>query len=742
MTAPPSCISPQPFPTTKVGLCIPISGTDHVYVPHCVSSSRRRSILAAAAFVVFAGFAVAQSPVERDPPSPNTQPASAALPLRTLTTLREAHSLSADEAARGYPVHVRATVTYYDNYLDPRRIAFFLHDSTGGMYAAVLRGTTWPGRRPVPGTLVDVTGVTAPGDYAPIIDQAHLTVLGDSRLPAHAKLVTLPTLLTGVEDGQWVEIEGVVHSVMESDTNVNVQIAMDRGIIAATTVRQRGVDYQSLVDKWVRLRGNAGPIFNENRQLMGVRMFFPGLEAVTASSPDSGDAFARPVRPINGLLRFDTSNVWPHRVHVRGAVTLYWPGRTLCIKDATGGLCAETAQTTPLAVGSSVDLVGFTILSGFKPALSDASFRPLPGAVAVAAAPITPEQAFKGNSDSDLVQIDGRLIGHDLTSSDTALILSSGKSVFRVFLPSSGSSAPIANIPNGSKLRVTGICSVEVDNASTIKGFGFTQASRFSILLTSPRGIVILSTPSWWSARRIRFALLITLAITLAGFVWVIVLRRRVEQQTRELRESRELYRHMAHHDSLTGLATRSLLHDRLQNALDRAQRFHKSIALLMLDLDKFKDINDYFGHSAGDQVLRVTAKRIRATIRKTDSVARMGGDEFVVLLNDLVDAAQAEQIAAKIVAALSEPINAGKFQVPLSVSVGVCTVGDETLDAEVLLRRVDAAMYRAKASGRGCFQVFTDDMAATMRTHVPGIHPIDFSSQPESAPAANRKVN
>jgi diguanylate cyclase (GGDEF)-like protein len=184
-------------------------------------------------------------------------------------------------------------------------------------------------------------------------------------------------------------------------------------------------------------------------------------------------------------------------------------------------------------------------------------------------------------------------------------------------------------------------------------------------------------------------------------------------------------------------------LHDRLQNALDRAQRFQKSIALLMLDLDKFKEINDYYGHSAGDQVLRVTAKRLCETIRKTDSVARMGGDEFVVLLNDLADSDQAEQIAAKIVAVLSEPIEVGKFQVPLSVSVGVCTLVDESVDAEVLLRRVDAAMYRAKARGRGCFQVFTGEMAASMRnSHLPEYHSIEFSSRPEVDAGVGREAN
>ena len=408
-------------------------------------------------------------------------------------------------------------------------------------------------------------------------------------------------------------------------------------------------------------------------------------------------------------------------------MTLYWPGRTLCVKDATGGLCAQTTETVPVAMGSPVDLVGFTVLAGLKPALSDAVFRTVRGQASLAAASdvpeaVTPEQALDGSHDSELVQIEGRLIGHDLAANDTALILSSGKSVFRVFLPASGSNAKVAAIGIGSRLRVTGICGDEADNESTLKGFGFAQASRFWIMLRSPGDIVVLKTPSWWTADRIGVALLGTLAITVGGFVWAFVLRRRVEQQTRELRESRELYRHMAHHDALTGLATRTLLHDRLQIALDRAQRFGKTIALLMLDLDKFKNVNDYFGHGAGDRVLQVTAQRIRATIRKTDSVARMGGDEFIVLLNDLADAGQAEQIAAKIVAALSEPVRVGKFQVPMSVSVGVCTLEDEAVDAEVLIRRVDAAMYRAKAQGRGCFQVFTGDMtaAAHSRWHDP----------------------
>lgn len=631
--------------------------------------------------------------------------------LRTLTTLRAAHSLTIEDARRGYPIHARAVVTYFDINLDSRRIAIFLHDSTGSIYADVPHGTAWPAGPPLPGTLVDVTGVSASGDFAPILDQAKVSVIGKSQIPGNARSVTLPQLRTGAQDGQWVQIEGVVHSVAESATNVTLQVAMTDGIIAATTVRRAGVDYQQLVDKWVKIRGNAAPTFNANRQLTGCRLFFPGLETVEAFSPDSGDPFARPVRPLNGLLRYNPAMAWPHRVHVHGSVTIYWPGRTLCIDDGTEGLCAQTTQATPVAPGTQVDLAGYTTLDGFNPGLTDAVFRPAAGFHLVTPVSISPTQALAGSHDSELVQIDGQLIGRDFASNDTVLLLAAGRSVFRAVLPTTLARNSLAHIPIGSSLRVTGICSTQIDPNNTLEGYGAAQASRFWILLRSAPDVAILRTPSWWTAGRVSLALLFTLAITVACFAWAFVLRRRVDRQTRALRESRERYRHMAHHDALTGLPTRTLLHDRLQNALDRAQRFHKSIALLMLDLDKFKQINDFYGHGAGDEVLRETADRIRAAIRKTDSVARMGGDEFVVLLNDLDHPDQAVRIAEKIVRALAQPVPVGEFEIALSVSIGVCTLGDDAIPADVLLQRADAAMYRAKEQGRSCFRVFTADM-------------------------------
>jgi diguanylate cyclase (GGDEF)-like protein len=152
-------------------------------------------------------------------------------------------------------------------------------------------------------------------------------------------------------------------------------------------------------------------------------------------------------------------------------------------------------------------------------------------------------------------------------------------------------------------------------------------------------------------------ALALALTATLGVLAWVVVLRRRVELQANLLRKSEEQFRHMALHDALTGLATRILLQDRLHIALSSATRRRAGLAALMVDLDKFKEINDTYGHQAGDEVLRVTANRLLQAVRREDTVARLGGDEFVVLLQDLSDLHVAERVAATIVEAVAVPI-------------------------------------------------------------------------------------
>jgi diguanylate cyclase (GGDEF)-like protein len=158
----------------------------------------------------------------------------------------------------------------------------------------------------------------------------------------------------------------------------------------------------------------------------------------------------------------------------------------------------------------------------------------------------------------------------------------------------------------------------------------------------------------------------------------------------------------LAHYDMLTGLVSRHLLLDRLQQAINTVSRSGKKTAIAFIDLDNFKPINDHYGHEAGDHVLVETAKRLKGTLRDSDTVSRIGGDEFVLLLNDIGTASWCEDLLKRILLILNVPVLlSGGQAVRVSASIGVSMITDTSLDADECLRRADQAMYKAKNTGR-----------------------------------------
>ena len=163
----------------------------------------------------------------------------------------------------------------------------------------------------------------------------------------------------------------------------------------------------------------------------------------------------------------------------------------------------------------------------------------------------------------------------------------------------------------------------------------------------------------------------------------------------------------MAFQDSLTGLANRAIFHERLEHALAGARRGrHRTVAVMLLDLDDFKPINDRYGHAAGDAVLTAVAKRLRTCLREGDTLARLGGDEFAVLVSD-VPMDGVNTIAARIVSILQEPIYFDGAQTTVGVSVGIAFDRCGEHEPDQLLRKADAAMYDAKNAGKGSFETY-----------------------------------
>ncbi len=185
-----------------------------------------------------------------------------------------------------------------------------------------------------------------------------------------------------------------------------------------------------------------------------------------------------------------------------------------------------------------------------------------------------------------------------------------------------------------------------------------------------------------------------------------------------ERRRAEELITRMSLHDGLTGLPNRALYMDRLRQTLTLAERAGEKAAVYFIDLDRFKEVNDAFGHEAGDKVLIEAAKRLAACVRRSDTVARLGGDEFVALTPGVGDVANAGVIAGKMVAAMRSPFHVMGNVCRLGASVGVALFPDDGMRAGELLRLADAAMYAAKKAGRNGWrmagEIFPLDQSAT----------------------------
>ncbi|MGK7934092.1 MAG: putative bifunctional diguanylate cyclase/phosphodiesterase [Microcystaceae cyanobacterium] len=184
-----------------------------------------------------------------------------------------------------------------------------------------------------------------------------------------------------------------------------------------------------------------------------------------------------------------------------------------------------------------------------------------------------------------------------------------------------------------------------------------------------------------------------------------------IKENITERKQQEERLAYQANYDALTQLPNRFLVFDRLQQAIEQANRLNTQIAVMFLDLDHFKDINDTLGHDIGDQLLVQTAQRLSACVRKSDTIARLGGDEFLVILSNLDSYKQAEIVGNKILKTLAAPFHLGKEELFVSTSIGITLYPDDGSKTDILLRNADTAMYSAKRDGRNGFKFFTASM-------------------------------
>jgi len=212
----------------------------------------------------------------------------------------------------------------------------------------------------------------------------------------------------------------------------------------------------------------------------------------------------------------------------------------------------------------------------------------------------------------------------------------------------------------------------------------------------------------------------ILLTSSIAIILVMSFLYRSLLELVQELERREASAQHQAVHDALTGLGNRALLEDRLEYGVKRYVRDGERFALLMLDLDRFKLVNDTFGHAAGDALVSEIADRLRALTRDTDTIARIGGDEFAIVQSRITNEADVRLLCQRIVEMVRKPMIICGKDIRVGASVGAVIIDDQAADASELIRKADITMYRAKSLGRNCYQIFCDEMdAAVQRRNV-----------------------
>ncbi len=432
--------------------------------------------------------------------------------------------LSAAEAAKGLPVHLKAVVTYYDAASPD----LFVQDASAGIYIACDAPPSIER-----GQQIEITGVTGPGDFVPVVLHPRIRALGPGTLPKPIQL-SFDELLTGRGDSQWFGGEGVIKSAVQGKRHLNLWVASGGGQIKLIVLKFPQLDLQRLVEARVRFRGAVGATFNNKRQLTGLLVFIQNFDDIAiervVDEPAQTNASLYPLRHADQLLRFSPEEGVGRRVRVRGVVTMQQLGHALFLQDGDQGLMVLTHQLVHVAPGDLVEALGFPALGEFAPVLQDAIFTRVGAGRPPKPIRATADDILKeGEHDANLVEIDARLLSRTRDLHGDSLAMESGNYIFSARFEQLDRSV-MESLEEGSDLRLTGICQVE-------PGGETSQAQSFRLTLRSPADIVVLRRPGWWTLSHTRWFLGFLALGVIAALAWVILLRRRVQAQTMALRK-------------------------------------------------------------------------------------------------------------------------------------------------------------------------------------------------------------
>jgi len=601
-----------------------------------------------------------------------------------LTTLRAIKALTNEEAGKELPVAFEATVTYFRGYEN----MMFVQDEDYPIYVRIPEIPLL-----VPGDRVLVTGTTE-GSFHPYVIAGSVALLRHGPLPKPVQ-AGFGELIRGLYDSRLVTVRA---QVLAADLMVSpvalvqssrLQLQTEGGHIEARLDNSDSGELENLLDAQVEVTGIAAGLFDDKMQQTGVVLFVSGLTNVKILKRAGASPWSHPVTPMDRILvDYHVSNLTP-RVRVHGIITYYQPNLAVVLQDGSKSLWIATHTREPLQIGDQADATGFPDAKDRLLTLSDGEIQD-----SHIFTPVTPQLAtwhelafWSPNAPEglqhDLVSIEGQVVTGVREASQDEFVLASDGRLFTAIYHhplAPGDLSPMIEIPLGSIVRVTGICAV-------VESYTINPGAEvpFNILMRSPADIVVIKGAPWWTASHALWVIVLLIVVILVMSGWLAVVRRQARLRVLTVT------------DPLTGLYNRRGFFLLAEHQWQLALRKKSSFLLLYIDIDRFKDINDTFGHKEGDKALQAVAAALRECFRTTDILARIGGDEFALTTDVPPDSpAMLEERLVNATQQLTD--SAGKpYQIALSIGILRCDDSLETLSIEDLLARADALMYEQK---------------------------------------------
>lgn len=476
--------------------------------------------------------------------------AAAQPPPAALTTIAAVRNLPRPQAEKQLPVRVRAVVTYDSPQLYG---PLLIQDGTAGIFVFLRHPSDEKILADIPetltdipvGTLLEIEGITGPGDYAPVIEATRVRDIGQAPVPSPLR-PSVPELHTGRFDCQQVHVRGVTQTAVRNATSrqIDFDLVTELGPIVFHIEDDPALDLRQWVNAEVSVNGVCLMYFNRRNEQVGTHLQVGNINNITVHTPPPPDPFDVPRLDFSRLRPFSPEPRPLHRTLISGTVTYVEPQQFLILQNGDRAVRVNLQSHPPLQVGDLVEAAGFVEVREFYAELGNALVRSAgAGAAVVPVAvdalrvmgpPGTLAQRLQEDFDGRLITMDGNLVAVEpRREGGQRLLVETNRGIIEAALSAGTSTASLTDIRPGSRLRLTGVCMVTYTEKPPARTF--PRPRSFEIILRSPADIQLLQSPSWWTAQRLQIALGIMAGGTLLSVAWVWTLRRRVAQRAREL---------------------------------------------------------------------------------------------------------------------------------------------------------------------------------------------------------------